>query len=228
MYRLKLDRRGGRRKFKATWPVILGLGLIAALCVTSWVGRMVYYDMMVSAADDKLTVMRAATFPVYERNQVIEEQQGQIEAMEHRFQELMRNPITFKQTYFLETEILPRTRKHGIPDALAASQWALESNRQVHRPGHNYWGIMQWDAQGKRSLRTFATLDDAITMYANTIKNILKRKGFTYDPKEDPHSILKKLQYGNYRYEGDNDDPMIYVNHISSLKEFQYYLRKNI
>lgn len=223
MLRRVIDRRGRPRHFKAKLTVYYLLGWVVILTFLSFSYQGLKADWMIAGANEDLTKMKAASHPVQDLHQAVAERDGEIADLKERFDELMKNPITFKQTYFLETEILPRTRKHGIPDSLAASQWALESNRQVHRPGHNYWGIMQWDKDRVRSLRTFSTLDDAIAMYAGTIKSILKRKGYTYDPNEDPISILKKLQEGTPRYEGDNEDTMIYVNHISSLKEFSYY-----
>ena len=219
----RLNKRGRPRTFKAKLTVYYLLGWVVILTFLSFSYQHLTAEWKIASASEDLTQMQAATHPVQELQQQITQRDGEIESLRARFDELMKNPITFKQTYFLETEILPRTRKHGIPDALAASQWALESNRQVHRPGHNYWGIMQWDQNRVRSLRTFSTLDDAVKMYADTIKSILKRKGYTFDPNEDPKTIAFKLQEGTPRYEGDNEDPMIYANHISSLKEFQYY-----
>ena len=147
----------------------------------------------------------------------------EIKTLEERFQELMDNPITFKQTYFLEKQLFPATDKYEIPRALVAGQWAIESARAVNKPGHNYYGLMQWDKEGKRSLQNCPSLDHCVRNYANTIKSILKRKGYTYDPKEDPVEILRKLQERTPRYEGDSEHPEHYIELVSQTKEFKAY-----
>ena len=139
----------------------------------------------------------------------------EIKTLEERFQELMDNPITFKQTYFLEHSIFPVTRACGVPDSLAAAQWALESGRATTSPINNFFGI----GPGWK----FATVKANVEKYCQTIKNILKRKGYDLSQMSDPVEILKALQAGSYRYEGHNPDPMTYVHHISSLKEFKAY-----
>lgn len=148
-----------------------------------------------------------------------------IEELDKRFQELMDNPITFKQTYFLEKELFPLSRKYGIPDALIAGQWAIESGRAVHKSGHNYFGLMQWDAQRNRSLQTCPSLDECVKRYASTVKSILSRKGYTYNPEENPVEILRKLQEATPRYEGDSSKPDHYVELVAGTKEFKTYER---
>lgn len=136
-----------------------------------------------------------------------------ISLLESQFKDLMANPITFKQRYFLEKELLPRSRQCGIPDALHAGQWALESGRSTYRADNNYWGIgPRW---------RFGSLDEGVATYCKTVKNILKHKG--YEVSQDSKLDLKRLQEGNFRYEGHNPDPQTYVEHVSNLDEFKYY-----
>src|SRR5690349_14641504 len=64
-----------------------------------------------------------------------------IKDLKKQFDELVKNPVSVSQTAFLEREILPTTRKCGLPDALVAGQWALESGRATTSPINNFFGI---------------------------------------------------------------------------------------
>lgn len=119
----------------------------------------------------------------------------------------------------LKTFVFPHTRARNIPDALAAGQTGGESTygrSEAAKTKNNYHGIMQWDAAGNRTLRSFASASDSSKMYAETINNLVKNKG--YDIKKlNSDQILDVLQEGKTRYEGDNPDPKHYVNFIKSL-----------
>lgn len=145
----------------------------------------------------------------------VKAKEERITFLQSQFDELMKNPITFKQRYFLEKELLPRSRKCGIPDALHAGQWALESGRSISKSSNNYWGIGPgW---------TFKSLDEGVATYCKTVKNILKKKG--YEISGDAKLDLKRLQEGTYGYEGHNPDPQTYVDHVMALEEFKYYYK---
>ncbi len=116
---------------------------------------------------------------------------------------------------FLETQLLPRTRKYGIPDALVAGQWAIESGRATNRADNNYFGL----GPGLK----FATLDEAVKVYYVSLKHILARKGYNLDTISDPYQILQDLQQGDYRYEGHSPKPLEYVQLVSSVPEYVYY-----
>lgn len=120
----------------------------------------------------------------------------------------------------LNDYIFPVTREAGIPDALAASQTAIESGRRIN-PNNNLHGIMQWDAQGKRSLRSFTNPSESAEHYVHTIK---KNFPEAYSLRDNPKAMLKALQTGGkYRYEGDKSDPMEYVGMVENTPEWRKY-----
>jgi hypothetical protein len=120
---------------------------------------------------------------------------------------------------YLEKEILPRTRKLNIPDALAASQWATEGGRVQGNPQNNVFGLMANDA-----LIQYPSLDRNINDYALTIRNILAAKGKKLENMRYPKKILLKLQEGDKpRYEAHNEDPMTYVNTVMNTPEWRQY-----
>lgn len=164
---------------------------------------------------DGFTIMRLA--------KANEDKQSRLTELERQFQELMRNPITVQQRYFLEHTLFPLTDRYDLPRALVAGQWAIESGRAIHKPGHNYFGLMQWDANRVRSLQYCSSLEVCVKNYASTIKSIHTRKGYAYNPKDDPVTILKKLQEATPRYEGDESDTQHYIKLVSSTDEFKFY-----
>lgn len=122
-------------------------------------------------------------------------------------------PAVKKQS-FLESSVFPITREYGIPDALVASQWALEGGRITSNPQNNLFGLM---ANGK--LINYPSIEANVRDYALTIKNILKAKNFHLPLAKD--EIILALQSGDKpRYEGHNPDPMTYVYTIKSLPEW--------
>lgn len=119
-----------------------------------------------------------------------------------------------KNINFLETSVFPITREYGIPDALVASQWALEGGRVTSNPQNNLFGLM---ANGK--LINYPSIEANVRDYALTIKNILKAKDFHLPLAKD--EIILALQSGDKpRYEGHLPDPMTYVYTIKSLPEW--------
>ena len=117
---------------------------------------------------------------------------------------------------FLSKEILSRTRKYNIPDALAASQWAVESGRSTSSDINNYFGL------GPHI--KYNSIDDNVRDYALTLKNILAAKGKKIENMKYPKKILLKLQEGDKpRYEAHNPDPMTYVNTVMNTPEWRQY-----
>ncbi len=120
-----------------------------------------------------------------------------------------------KKQSFLESSVFPITREYGIPDALVASQWALEGGRVTSNPQNNLFGLM---VGGK--LINYPSIEANVRDYALTIKNILKAKDFHLPLAKD--EIIPALQSGDKpRYEGHNPDPMTYVYTIKSLPEWE-------
>jgi len=123
-------------------------------------------------------------------------------------------PAVKKQS-FLESSVFPITREYDIPDALVASQWALEGGRITSNTQNNLFGLM---ANGK--LINYPSIEANVRDYALTIKNILKAKNFHLPLAKD--EIILALQSGDKpRDEGHNPDPMTYVYTIKSLPEWE-------
>lgn len=131
-----------------------------------------------------------------------------------QLQKVKQKPLQNKD--FLTKEILPRTRKYNIPDALAASQWAVESGRSTSSDINNYFGL------GPHI--KYNSIDDNVRDYALTLKNILAAKGKKLENMKYPKKILLKLQEGDRpRYEAHNPDPMTYVNTVMNTPEWRQY-----
>lgn len=120
----------------------------------------------------------------------------------------------------LNNVILPVTRAAGIPDPVAAAQTAMESGHGKTAVNNNYHGIMQWDAQGKRSLRSFNSPEESAKAYVQTLQHIVPD---LTKYKNDPTGLLRALQSGKTRYEGDNADPMAYVQNVTNVPEWGAY-----
>ena len=149
-------------------------------------------------------------------NKKLTAKEDEVSELRQQFDELMKNPITFKQRHFLETQLLPITRKYGIPDKLAAAQWAIETGRNTNRADNNYFGI----GPGWK----FTSIEENVKVYARSLKTIIARKGLDFDEiKHDPYLVLVKLQEGNYRYEGHSDKPLEYIELVSGMNEWRIY-----
>lgn len=125
----------------------------------------------------------------------------------------------------LNTYVFPHTRAEGLPDAVSAGQTGVESaygQSDAAKTKNNYHGIMQWDDKGNRSLRSFPSASDSAKMYAQTVKKILKQKGYDVT-KMNADQILDALQTGTPRYEGDNPDPKHYSRYIKNLSVYKRY-----
>jgi hypothetical protein len=120
---------------------------------------------------------------------------------------------------YLESQVLPRTRKYGIPDALAAGQWAAEG-RFVEPQNNNWFNLMYG---GK--VHPYQNLDTQTADYALTINNLLKNQGKDLKDIKDPVEVLRLLQSGKSRFEGHQADPQSYVNLVSNTPEFQRYYK---
>lgn len=133
------------------------------------------------------------------------------------------SPTSFDS--LLEHFVFPWTRGKHIPDSVAAGQTGIESaygKSPAAVNQNNLHGIMQWDEQGNRSLRSFDSASDSAKMYANTINNILSKKGYDIT-KMTPEGILTALQTGTPRYEGDNSNPQEYVDKVKGLSTYRKY-----
>jgi len=120
---------------------------------------------------------------------------------------------------FLEENVFPITREHGIPDAVAATQWAVEGGRKTESPINNLFGL------GGTSLIPYKNLQDNVRDYALTVVNILKNKG--YDIKNmTADDVVKALQSGDKpRYEAHNPDPLTYVRTLTNTPEWRQFNR---
>jgi hypothetical protein len=111
--------------------------------------------------------------------------------------------------------ILPITRECGLPDALVASQWAVESGRAQTSKINNFFAL------GPHIV--YPSLERNVSDYCLTVVNIASKNGLTIDSTTTAYEILLALQSGNTRYEAHNEDPMTYVRTVSNTPEWRQY-----
>lgn len=92
----------------------------------------------------------------------------------------------------LEQNILPITRKYGIPDALAASQYAAEG-RGTHKyavaPYNNPYNIGAFDSNPDAA-RRYATIEEGVAAYAQLLRDDPRYK---FDPTADLMTTLNNV-----------------------------------
>lgn len=135
------------------------------------------------------------------------------------------NPENIK---YLEEVVLPLTRQFGIPDAIAAGQWAAEG-RFVNPNNNNYWNLM-FDGQVHPYQSTYNNTSD----YDLTLRDIIGTN-MGVNPQEldygqyDPAELIKYLQLNtqgqpsNKRFEAHSQFPSEYIDLIVNTPEFRNY-----
>lgn len=143
---------------------------------------------------------------------------------------------------YLESTLLPLTRELGIPDSVAASQWAIEGGRnQMANP----FGMLRGG-----ELIPYQTLDEAVSQgYDLTLRDLVSRNAGV--PYEDfsysdftPEDLIKFLQYSDQegqdvinpqdpgygtpgvartRYEAHSPLPFEYLDLLTSTPEWRQY-----
>lgn len=112
------------------------------------------------------------------------------------------------------SEIIPLTRECGLPDNLVAAQWALETGRAQRSEINNYFGL------GPHI--KYPSLEANVRDYCLTVRNIASKNGVDVE-KATAKEILIALQSGKTRYEGHNEDPMLYVDSVMEQPEWALY-----
>jgi hypothetical protein len=120
---------------------------------------------------------------------------------------------------FLESQVFPITRQYGVPDAVAAGQWAKEGGRLLDNSAHNLFGL-----KNSGGLIKYPSLERNIHDYGLTVKNILKTKGQDLARVKDPSLVLQGLQTGNQHYDAGPDQAE-YASGVSGTPEYRYYNR---
>lgn len=143
---------------------------------------------------------------------------------------------------YLESTLLPLTRELGIPDAVAASQWAIEGGRnQMANP----FGLLRGG-----QLIPYQTLDEAVRQgYDLTLRDLVARNaGVPYEQFSysdfTPEELIKYLQYSDLpeqqivnpqdpgygtanaartRYEAHSPLPFEYLDLLMSTPEWRQY-----
>lgn len=140
--------------------------------------------------------------------------------------EQRKAPIREDVKGYLDTTLLPVTRKYGIPDFLAAAQWAVEGGRQQK---NNPFGLM-FNGQ----LHPYQSLENAVRDYDLTLRSILADNAgisvdqFNYSDFR-PDELTRLLQerangeVSTHRYEGHSSNPRQYGPLLRSVSEWQYY-----
>lgn len=83
-----------------------------------------------------------------------------------------RSPLTEHSQFIVDL-----SDKHDLPYTLIASIAGKESSFGINikENSHNAWGIMQWDAEGNRSIRSFKSWEDAITFEASLLDKSFRK-----------------------------------------------------
>lgn len=124
---------------------------------------------------------------------------------------------------YLNSVVLPLTRKYGIPDELAAGQWAAEG-RYVNPETNNFWNLMYGG-----QVHPYENMDNMARDYDLTLKDIMSRnmgkdkESFNYGDY-DVMTLLNALQSGQSgNFEGHSPRPLEYVDLVSNTPEFRYF-----
>lgn len=119
---------------------------------------------------------------------------------------------------YLEQNIFPITRQAKIPDALVASQWAVEGGRTMGNSQNNMFGL------GGTDMVQYSTQERGIEDYVLTVLNILKNKGMTDPSNMNAYDMLMGLQSGDRpRYEAHNPNQWDYTQTVMNTPEWRKY-----
>ena len=133
---------------------------------------------------------------------------------------------------YLETTVLPITRKYNIPDAIAAGQFAAEGRGQhkyAQNPYNNPFNINAVDSNPNAAYR-YATPEQGVEAYADLISNKYRQALETDD-------LVKALEYiQNSGYAGDpqtyqqrsDNGYNSYVDFIMNTPEWKYYSQQQV
>lgn len=204
-------------QFNAQWSALIVFVItIALVCLVTYIYAKSNEIKKVYASDG---LVEAKDYQLKNTVSYYEDKVKKLEAENFRLLSLRANATdrSLKNISYFEQNIMPLTKQCGIPNALAAAQWALESGRAGQRSDNNHFGI----GPGWK----FNSVEDEVKVYCKTIKNILAFKGYDLSKISDPIEIVTKLQEGNKRYEGHSDRPYEYVKLITGLAEFERYYR---
>lgn len=127
---------------------------------------------------------------------------------------------------YIEGTLLPVTRKFGIPDVLASSQWAIEGGRN---PKNNPFGLVR-----NGEVLNYGSLEDNVRAYDETLRDIISTNmginpaSFKYDDYT-PDTLLYYLQFqsngqpGIKRYEAHMPNPQYYIDMNHAMPEWRKY-----
>lgn len=133
--------------------------------------------------------------------------------------------IDAKVKDFLETKVFPITRQYGIPDAVAAGQFAAEGRFQgLGAERNNFFNINAVDHNPNLAHR-YETPEQGIEAYAS----LIKRKYGPALTKENIADVLAEIE--NLGYAGDprtyrnraNNGFSSYAQFIQNVPEYRYY-----
>lgn len=130
--------------------------------------------------------------------------------------------------YYLVNNVLPLTRKYGIPDAVAAGQWAAEG-RFMRPSNNNYWNLM-WRNSPEEDLRVwpYENIENNVRDYDLTLRNLaslglgISQDQFGYD-KYAPDEIIRAIQSGPQRFEMHSPYPTEYIDLVLNTPEYRYF-----
>lgn len=128
---------------------------------------------------------------------------------------------------YADNTLVPAAQSRGIPPALLVSQWAVEGGRNIK---DNPFGLMR-----NGEVLNYGSLDDNIRAYDETLRDIIStnlgvsKDEFKYEDYT-PEQLLFFMQFqadgtpGKKRYEAHMEDPADYINMITNMPEWRYYL----
>jgi hypothetical protein len=147
-------------------------------------------------------------------NDIMMEKENKLIRKNQRIKETGVDP---KSVEHLENNIFPISDRIGLPRQLMAGIWVQEGR------GINKDNQFSQIINGK--LHKYKNLENSIIETKATIEKILKQKGYDMN-NMGSEAILRALQEvkpDTNNYEGDNADPMIWVNSTLNTPEWRYY-----
>ena len=117
---------------------------------------------------------------------------------------------------FLQKTVFPITSKYGIPNAVAAGQFAGEGRfKGLGADRKNYYNVMAYDGK-EGQMPSFNTPEEGVEVYAKTIAKD-PRYANAMKVAKDPKRMIKEIHKAGYATRPD------YAEFVASTPEFQKY-----
>jgi hypothetical protein len=188
-------------EYYATFAQVLGPNVMAVPELQK------FYKNIFNPLEDKQELQKI-------ENDIMMEKENKLIRKNQRIKETGVDP---KSVEHLENNIFPISDRIGLPRQLMAGIWAQEG-RGINKDN-------QFSQMINGKLHKYKNLENSIIETKATIEKILKQKGYDMN-NMGSEAILRALQEvkpDTNNYEGDNADPMIWVNSTLNTPEWRYY-----